>query len=105
MKDIMVNVVPHVGSHWVLLGLNLGVSTEQLRAIQWNNHGDCECSREMLQWWIVQDSSPTWHKLLEALKNSDCTLPTMSSTASTAESYTTKSSETCPVHSNGMCTY
>ena len=69
--DDLVNVQNRVWdarSKWYNLGLQLGLKTGDLDAININNKVCGDCFREVLVTWLTNEPIPSWYSLIEALK-------------------------------------
>ena len=55
---------------WYNVGLGLGISADNLDAMQINNQGNCDaCFREIFKKWLRNHRRPTWSLLAEALES------------------------------------
>ena len=56
---------------WEFLGLELGITSEDLESIKKNNNSEIEhCFKDMLKEWLkMVDPSPSWEGLIQALRS------------------------------------
>ena len=55
---------------WYALGIYLGVECSILKRIEKNCSGDIErCKTEVVNFWLRNDSKPTWSKLAGAVED------------------------------------
>lgn len=53
---------------WYVLGLHLGLRSQQLKQIEVENRGEISrCKVEMLDCWLQTDFNPTWKAITDAL--------------------------------------
>jgi hypothetical protein len=60
--------IPIANSNWRTLGLALGLSQEQLSAIELKQNTDHKRKRAMFRRWLEVDSRPSWKKVIRALE-------------------------------------
>ena len=54
---------------WDELGVELGLKTYKVQAIERNKRGDVgQCKMAMLDQWLRSDTAANWEKVIEALK-------------------------------------
>ena len=57
-------------TNWYNLGIHLGIESSVLKRIERDCSGDTErCKTEALDFWLQNDSKPTWNKLAHAVED------------------------------------
>ena len=73
MKDLTKHIVEQQAAQWEKLGVELGLKNYHIANIskdyEHNPHRAVTCCREVLLKWLDIDSSATWSKLDDAVKN------------------------------------
>ena len=70
MKDLNRYIVEQQAAQWERLGPELGLKDYHIAIISKDNpNRSATCSREMLQKWLEIDTSATWGKLDDAIRN------------------------------------
>ena len=70
MRDLNRYIVEQQAVQWERLGLELGLKDYHIANISKDNaNRSVTCCREMLQKWLEIDTSATWGKLDNAVKN------------------------------------
>ena len=88
MRDLNRHIVEQQAAQWERLGLELGLQDYHIANISTNNSSYKQrqvevCCSQMLQKWLEIDSSATWGKLDDAIKN--IKLPSTTSQVSTVK--------------------
>ena len=66
-RDLLNRLVPKAAK-WDSLGLQLGLSTDELDIIRANSQDVEERLRKVLQKWYDKTLTPTWQKIIAALR-------------------------------------
>jgi len=76
MRDLSIFVVPHIGSTWFNLGLELFDHNNQYKVhkIKDHNKKPDELCTEMFKEWIDTAVNPTWKDITKALQSKDVNL-------------------------------
>ena len=73
MKDLTKHIVEQQAAQWEKLGVELGLKDYHIASISKDNEHNpnrsVTCCTVMLQKWLDIDSSATWSKLDDAVKN------------------------------------
>ena len=68
-RDLLSGLLPKA-SKWDLIGIQLGLSPDELDIIRANNSGDVEaCLRKVLQKWYERSTNPRWEEIVAVLKS------------------------------------
>ena len=65
--DLLTSLVPKAAK-WNFLGIQLGLSPDELDIIRANSQDVEECLRKVLQKWYDKTLNPTWQKIIAALR-------------------------------------
>ena len=71
-KELLDHVVPHVTTHWYMLGVKLlkDDQASHLDVIKSDHTGDNQmCCMQMFSYWLSSNTDATWNQLIEALKS------------------------------------
>lgn len=70
LKDLHNHVTPYHAVHWKVIGTKLGLPSETLRIIKYDNKDKAEpCCDAVMEKWLEVDPSATWEKVFEAIKS------------------------------------
>lgn len=72
MEELSSSVVARVASKWYSLGIELGLTTDFLDAVEQNYPRDSlRCCTKVFQQWLLQpEPDRSWDKLIQALNSS-----------------------------------
>ena len=77
LSQLMEHVYPDITTHWLEVGIHLGIDDRELDAIEVNRHKVQDRCMDMLRLWLKQNrhgSKPTtWKVLLTSLKKARLT--------------------------------
>ena len=74
LKDLCRHVTPQYATQWQVIGALLGLSSEMLDIIEYDNRDKATpCCNAMLRKWLQIDSAASWKKLFNVIE-----LPTVS---------------------------
>ncbi len=67
-RDLLNSLLPKA-SHWVLIGIQLGLEMDVLNIIKANSSGGVEeCLTKALQKWFNRTPNATWNEVIAALR-------------------------------------
>ena len=70
LKDLQQFVTPHYALQWRVIGTQLGLSSETLDIIEYDNHyKTIPCCNAMLKRWLQMDTTSSWEKLLTVIES------------------------------------
>ena len=77
LKDLYEYVTPCYAAEWRVLGTLLGLTTEDLKIIQHDNHHKAvPCCNAVLEKWLEKDPFASWNKLLGVIQSDAMALAT-----------------------------
>ena len=77
LKDLYEYVTPCYAAEWRVLGTLLGLTREELKIIQHDNHHKAvPCCNAVLEKWLEVDPFASWNKLLGVIQSDAMTLAT-----------------------------
>ena len=70
LKDLQQFVTPHYAIQWRVIGIQLGLSSETLDIIEYDNHYKIiPCCNTVLKTWLQMDTTASWEKLLTVIES------------------------------------
>ena len=72
LKDLYEHVTPRYAVHWKVIGTLLGLPTETLDIIEYDNcnrGGVVACCNAMLVKWLEVDKDASWKKMFKAIQS------------------------------------
>ena len=69
-RDLLSSLLPKA-ARWDSLGIQLGLSPDELDIIRADSMGVEDCLRKMLKKWYDRTLDPTWQKIIAALMAMD----------------------------------
>ena len=70
LKDVYEHVTPRCAAKWKVIGILLGMPSEALDIIEYDNRDKAEsCCNAMLKKWLQVDTTASWEKLFTAIES------------------------------------